>query len=196
MIIERYELLILWLVWTDFFFISKLQSFRMETMCGKSMLGSLYLSILLISCISFDFGSANSSGEETEGNKMAWNNFIEWVYAHWKSSIILLIKMTLNLYFLRNSSDTPYSTRMLQKCWCARILPWALHSCWYYGKTKKQVQRLCKIRCYHRWMLRSNPRLPSIFNFLTSISILFIIRTIVINSICKNYCFSNRNKRW
>ena len=43
-------------------------------MCGKSMLGSLYLSILLISCISFDFGSANSSGEEIEGNKMAWNN--------------------------------------------------------------------------------------------------------------------------
>jgi len=35
-------------------------------MCGKSMLGSLYLSILLISCISFDFGSANSSGEEIE----------------------------------------------------------------------------------------------------------------------------------
>jgi len=39
----------------------------METMCGKSMLGPLYLSILLISCLSFDFGSANSSGEEIEG---------------------------------------------------------------------------------------------------------------------------------
>merc|ERR1719347_1587964 len=36
-------------------------------MCGKSMLGSLYLSILLISCLSFDFGSANSSKEEIEG---------------------------------------------------------------------------------------------------------------------------------
>jgi len=35
-------------------------------MCGKSMLGSLYLSILLMSCLSFDFGSANSSEEEIE----------------------------------------------------------------------------------------------------------------------------------
>jgi len=43
----------------------------METICGKSMLGSLYLSILLISCLSIDFGSAgtlrNSSEEEIEG---------------------------------------------------------------------------------------------------------------------------------
>jgi len=43
----------------------------MKTICGKSMLGSLYLSILLISCLSFDVGSAgtlrNSSEEEVEG---------------------------------------------------------------------------------------------------------------------------------
>ena len=90
-------------------------------------------------------------------------------------SIILPIKMTLNSYFLRNSSNTPYSTRMLQKFWCARILPWALHSSWCYGKTRKQNQRLCKIRCYHRWMLRSYPRLPIILNFLTSIILLIKI---------------------
>jgi len=37
-------------------------------MCGKNMLQSLYLSVLLISCFSFDFGSANSSEEAIEGN--------------------------------------------------------------------------------------------------------------------------------
>jgi len=36
----------------------------METLCGKSMLGSLCLSILLIACLSFDVGSTNSSEEE------------------------------------------------------------------------------------------------------------------------------------
>jgi len=43
----------------------------METFCGKSILGSLCLSILLIACLSFDVGSAgtlrNSSVEETAG---------------------------------------------------------------------------------------------------------------------------------
>jgi len=39
-------------------------------MCGKSMLGSLYLSILLTSCLLFDFGSANSSEEEIEGKSL------------------------------------------------------------------------------------------------------------------------------
>jgi len=46
----------------------------MEKMCGKSMRGSLYLSILLISCLSFDFGFANSSEEEFEGKK--WRGII------------------------------------------------------------------------------------------------------------------------
>jgi len=40
----------------------------MGTICGKSMLGSLCLSILLITCLSFDFGSANSSAEAIEAN--------------------------------------------------------------------------------------------------------------------------------
>lgn len=40
----------------------------METRCAKNMLGSLYLSIILISCLSLDSGSANSSAEAIEGN--------------------------------------------------------------------------------------------------------------------------------
>merc|ERR1712002_208906 len=49
------------------FHINTTSGFRMETMSSKNMLVSLYLSILLISCLSFDFGSANSS---EEGNSL------------------------------------------------------------------------------------------------------------------------------
>ena len=67
-----------------------------------------------------------------------------------RSSINLLIMMVKSSDFLRKSSN---SSGMLWKWWCARLLSWALLSCWSFGKKRKKNHRLFKIRYNYQGML-------------------------------------------